>query len=474
MLVGRERERFLLEGCYNSGKSEFVSVYGRRRVGKTFLIKELFGEIFTFYTTGILDGTREEQLEVWNKDMLRFGGQGLNTAESWLDAFDNLNKLVEQSPDGRKVIFLDEIPWMATMHSGFLAGLDYFWNRWASSRKDVLLIVCGSAASWITDNIVNNKGGLHNRLTRQILLEPFTLKECEQYLESCKIPMTRHQIAEAYMIFGGIPYYFSLMKPQFSLYQNVDELYFREDAALFNEFDNLYHSLYTNANNHIRIVEALAKKGIGMTRGEIAESAKLSNGGSLTRTLQELITSGFIRKYKAYGQKKRDSLYQLVDFFTLFDVRFRGKRDEYTSDYWLQFSSTSAHSIWSGFSFEKLCLLHLRQIRKRLGIAGMMTSAFSWKGDYSEVGEQNKGAQIDLVIDRSDNVINLCEMKFASGKYKIDKEYSESLRNKRTAFTYSTRTRKVAQTTMITTFGLARNMYSDEIVSEVLLDDLFE
>jgi hypothetical protein len=281
--------------------------------------------------------------------------------------------------------------------------------------------------------------------------------------------MTRYHIAEAYMIFGGIPYYLSLMDSQYSLYQNVDEMYFAQGAALRNEFENLYRSLYRNAENYIRVIETLAKKGIGLTRTDIATGSKIADGGSLTKILRDLAISGFIREYKAYGQKKRDSLYQLIDFFSMFDIRFREKHDEHMGDYWLRFSSTSAHSAWSGFAFEKLCLLHIRQIRKKLGISGVLTSVSSWRGKGDDAG-----AQVDLIIDRDDNIINLCEIKYSSGQFQIDKKQDESLRNKRTAFINSTHTRKAAQTTMITTFGLKRNAYSAQIFSEVMLDDLFD
>ena len=466
--IGREKEKSILKSCYNSDMSEFVAVYGRRRVGKTYLIKELFDDEFVFYATGILNGTRDAQLLSWNKACLRFGGIEHPAVSNWMDAFENLNLIVERSDLKRKVIFLDEIPWMATMNSDFLAGLDYFWNRWASSRKDILLIICGSAASWMTNKIINNKGGLHNRLTRQILIKPFTLNECEQFFIERKIPMTRFQMAEAYMVFGGIPYYLSLMKPQYSLYQNIDEMYFAEGAELSNEFDNLYKSLFRNSENYIRVVEALAQKNAGLSRAEIAAYSKLANGGRLTQILNDLSISGFLREYKAYGRKKKDSLYQLTDFFSIFDIRFRKIRDMYASDFWLKFSSTPAHFSWRGFAFERLCLLHLPQIQKALGISGVLTFVFSWRG-----ATDGTGAQIDLVIDRNDNMINLCEMKFSSGLFLIDKKYHESLRNKRTTFTNSTHTRKAVQTTLVTTFGLERNEYSSEIVSEVALDDLF-
>ncbi|MCL1895503.1 MAG: AAA family ATPase [Clostridiales bacterium] len=467
-LIGRENEISILRDLRDSDKSEFAAIYGRRRVGKTFLVKELFGDEFTFYSTGVLDGAREVQLKAFNKEISRFGGEGLAAADNWMGAFENLNLLIERSPKERKIVFLDEIPWMATTNSDFLPGLDYFWNRWASSRKDVFLIVCGSAASWMADNIIDNKRGLHNRLTRQICLEAFTLNECERFFKSRRIPITRYQMAEAYMIFGGIPYYLSLMNPKYSLYQNVDAMYFAQNAELRDEFDNLYRSLYRNAENYIRVVEALGKKGIGLTRAEVSTGSKIADGGSLTKILRDLSLSGIIREYKAFGRKKRESIYQLIDPFSLFDLRFRSIRELYSKDYWIKSSASPAHSAWSGYAYEKLCLLHLDQILKKLGISGVLTSVFSWRGESG-----GTGAQIDMIIDRNDSVINLCEIKYSSGEYSISKSYNKELRNKSCAFVEATRTRKAVQTTMITTFGLKRNAYSEEITSQVTLDDLF-
>jgi len=276
-------------------------------------------------------------------------------------------------------------------------------------------------------------------------------------------------MAEAYMIFGGIPYYLSLMKPHLSLYQNVDAMYFSENAVLRNELTNLYSSLFVNSDNYIKVIEALANRGIGLSRTDIIEATKLADGGSLTKILNDLVISGFIRKYVGYGKKERDSVYQLIDFFSLFDIRFRGKRDEYATNYWLGFSSTHAYSIWSGFSFEKLCLVHQNQIRKKLGISGVLTSIFSWRGNYGD-----KSVQIDLVIDRNDNVVNLCEMKFSSIEYSVSKDYSAELRRKRSAFLGNTKTRKAVVTTIVTTFGLVKNAHGMEISSQVILDDLFE
>ncbi|MDR2609938.1 MAG: AAA family ATPase [Clostridiales Family XIII bacterium] len=472
-MIGRIRERDILHQCAESKNSEFVALYGRRRVGKTYLVKEFFGGSFTFYATGILNerSGMEAQLENFNDEIVNYGGEDLPRARNWRDAFANLNKLVERaSCKGKKIIFLDEIPWMATVNSDFLPALDYFWNRWASSRHDVLLIICGSATSWIIDKIVDNRGGLHNRLTRQIALSPFTLSECEEYYRDTGIVMTRYQMVEAYMIFGGIPYYMSLMNPGYDLFQNVDMMYFNENALLRNEYDNLYNSLFRDAKNHILVVEALASKGIGMTREDIIRATGLTNGGSLTRILRQLEQSGFIRVYLAFGNKEKDKLYQLIDAFTLFHLRFNKGRKQWTEDYWIKYSATPAHNTWSGYAFEKVCLLHLPQIKRKLGISGVLTGAYAWRSGKQESG----GAQIDLVIDRNDHVINLCEMKFFRGEYDIDKKEDAALRNRRAAFESGTKTRKAVRTTIVTTFGLKRTAYASEYNSVVLLDDLFE
>jgi len=468
-IIGREAEQELLQEYFVSKKSEFIALYGRRRVGKTFLVREVLGDDFVFYASGVLNGTGAEQIANFNKEIKDYGGNYLAPAKNWSEAFDNLKTLIESSKmKGKKVVFLDEVPWMNTPKSGFLSALDHFWNRYISARKDVLLIICGSAASWIIENVVNNTGGLHNRLTGEICLRAFTLRECEAFFRSREIDIPRYQIAEAYMIFGGIPFYMDFFKPKFSLAQNVDEIFFRENAPLRNEYTNLYRSLFRNPEGHMRVIEALALKNYGKTREEIVAETGISEGGGLSKIFSDLTVSGLIREYRAFGKKKRDSLYQLIDPFTLFCMRFGSKRDVYADDFWLRFCTMPAHSSWAGYAFEILCLLHVQQIRKALGISGIMTEIYSWRSKTYD-----PGAQIDLVIERGDQVINLCEMKYASSEYLINKDVDLNLRNKRSAFVAETRTRKAAHTTMITTYGLRKNSYQAGIPFEVRLDDFF-
>jgi hypothetical protein len=332
-----------------------------------------------------------------------------------------------------------------------------------------LLIVCGSASSWITNKLLNNHGGLHNRITGQIHLRPFTLLECEQFYRRQHIAISQHEIVENYMIFGGIPFYISLMRRELSMTQNVDNLLFAENAPLKNEFKNLYASLFKKAENHIKIVEALSNKRKGLTREEIIETTKLPNGGSINRIFDELELCGFIRRYRSYGKKTRDTIFQLIDFYTLFYFNFLKDRSVLDEHYWSHFIENARHRAWSGYAFEQVCLAHLSQIKQTLGISGILTSAYSWRSSGSE-----SGAQIDLVIERNDRVINLCEMKFASEKFSIDKKQDESLRNKRAVFREETQTNKALHLIMITTYGVKRNKFSGNVQSQITVNDLFK
>jgi hypothetical protein len=454
---------------YTSVKSEFVALFGRRRVGKTFLVKSLFESHFAFYATGIQNGDTERQIENFNNEISNFGGEALPAATSWFEAFENLNKLITTRPQkGKKVVFLDEISWMSSTNSLFVSALDHFWNRWISSRNDVLLIICGSATSWIIDNIVNNTGGLHNRLTDQMQLSPFTLKEREEYFRAKGIFLPRYQILESYMIFGGIPYYLDLFEADRSLAQNIDRIYFTSSAPLKNEYSNLFRALFKNADGYIKVIEALASRRKGILREEISAMAKIKGGGTLTRILVDLICCGFVQEYHAFGKQKRDRLYQLTDLFTLFHLTFADKQKRFAEDFWLHYSMTPAHSAWSGYAFELACLLHIRQIKQSLGISGVLTETSSWRSKAAD-----PGAQIDLVIDRNDKIIHLCEMKFASAEFTIDKSYSMKLKGKKAAFLSETGTRKAAHTTLVTTYGLTQNEYGAEVLFNVTMNDLF-
>jgi hypothetical protein len=322
----------------------------------------------------------------------------------------------------------------------------------------------------MTTNIVENKGGLFNRQTCSIFLRPFTLKESEQYLASRGIHWSRYDVAECYMILGGIPFYLSLLRRDLSLSANIDNLFFRKRAELWNEFQHLYRTLFTNSELHIRVAEALSTKRMGLTRAEISKETGIPENGDLTKILNNLINSDFVRVYSFFGKKKSGTLYQLRDYYSWFYFKFIRDYPGRDESFWSHSYSSGTKHAWAGLTFEQLCKDHIPQIKQKLGIAGVLAEESSW---FSRGDQEHSGAQIDLVIDRNDHVINLCEIKFSAEEYTIDKDGDRVLRNKIGAFVQETRTKKTIQTTMITTFGLKQNQYSGMINTQVVLDDLF-
>lgn len=470
MIIGRKEEQRILLSAAQSEYSEFIAVYGRRRIGKTYLIRETFGYKFTFQHTGLAKGSIKEQLFSFAISLRDAGYDDCPTPKSWLEAFSLLSHYLKNSSDEKKIIFLDELPWMDTPRSNFISALEHFWNAWASARKDIVLIICGSATSWIINKVINDHGGLHNRVTQQIALQPFTLNECEQFITSKGMEMSRYQIAECYMILGGVPFYWSLLERGLSLAQNIDRIFFAKNGKLTNEFNLLYASLFKSPEQYIAVVTALGRKKAGMTREEILEAANKESNGALSKVLDELEYCGFIRKYNDYGKKTKQAIYQLIDNYTLFYFKFILQNENNDEHFWSASIDSAMHRAWSGLAFERLCLAHIQQIKAGLGIAGVLSNVYAWR---KEADENGKGTQIDLLIDRNDQVINICEMKYSLSEYVIDAEYERNLRNKKNAFINATNTHKAIHLTMVTTYGVRKNTHYGIVQNEILLDDLF-
>jgi len=471
MLIAREKEISALLDAAKKEDSQFIAVYGRRRVGKTYLIRETFQNAFTFQHAGLAGGTRSAQLGAFANSLVRFGLSSFKKPNSWMDAFELLKDLIEKSPMPKKIIFLDELSWMDTPRSDLLMALESFWNGWAGGRKDVVLIVCASATSWMMDKVIHNKGGLYNRLNLQIHLRPFALADCEEYLKANGIIMNRQQILEGYMIMGGIPFYWSFLRGDLSMAQNIDTLFFSDAAPLKNEFDYLYASLFKNPEPYLKIVTALGTKKAGMTRDEIIKAAGIEASGDLTKKLENLENSDFIRSYSAYGNKKKNTIYQLIDNFTLFHFKFlAGKPSD--ENYWTHQLDSNLRNAWCGLAFERVCLQHLPQMKQKLGISGVSTETHSWT--HKADPEQGiKGSQIDLLIVRRDQVINLCEMKYSLAKYSLSKADDEALRRKMDDFLRATKTKYALRPTLVTTYGLDPGPYSGLIQSVITMEDLF-
>lgn len=471
-IIGRKEELQLLEGVLHAREAGLVAVYGRRRVGKTFLIHTYFKKHLAFALTGLYKGGLKEQLLLFSRALQEASGAALalKPPDSWIAAFAALQQYLSGKSKRRKwVVFLDEFPWLDSRKSGFLPAFAHFWNTWAGRQPHLVVVICGSAASWMIRNIVNNRGGLHNRITQKIRLLPFTLSETEAYLRSRGIVFDRHQVLQVYMAFGGIPQYLKSIQRGDSAAQAIEKACFGKDGLLTGEFNNLYSSLFEKADSHIRVVRALAATASGLTRQELIEACGISSGGSTTLMLEELEESGFIRSALPYDKAAKDAIYRLTDEYSLFYLKFMEGVRSSGRDTWLKLSAGTSYRSWSGMAFEAICLKHVAQLKKALGIEGLQTEEGAWR---HVPGKGAPGAQIDLLIDRSDRCINVCELKFYTAPYAIDKAYAAELERKLAVFREKTRTRKTLFLTMVTTYGLRENSYSESLVQKSLTMDV--
>lgn len=473
-LIGRKPEQKLLQEIMDSGAPELVALFGRRRVGKTFLIRQYYNQNLVFEFVGTREEKLAGQLDNFSKALGKAAGNPklYRTPETWSDAFDLLiNFLTPKLVGQRTIVFLDEFPWLNTHKSGFLAAFDHWWNSWGNKQPNLVVIICGSAASWMIENIVNNKGGLHNRVTRKIRLLPFTLKETEEFLQVRTINFDRYQLLQVYMIMGGIPHYLKEIRKGESAVQVINRICFTKDGLLQGEFKNLYHSLFDDAARHLAVVKVLANNNSGLTRNDIIEKAGLSSGGTTTGLLEELIESGFVMAWQPYDKKSKDTIYKLSDEFTHFYLKFMETNRASGDDVWQNFSAGQSWKSWSGVAFERVCLKHIPQIKKELGILTLHTEEATWRFQP----KKGKGAQIDLLFDRKDFVINLCEMKYSESEFVIDKTYAAELENKKEVFKEQTRTNKSLFITFVTTFGVKDNEYAKRLVqNSITADALFE
>ena len=474
-LIGRLEEKDLLKKYYNSPKSEFIAVYGRRRVGKTYLIQETLGHLLDFEFSGLYQTSASIQREEFQKELNQRHNTEKATPKNWFDAFDNLREYLLTIRKDKVVVFLDELPWMDTKKSNFRTALASFWNKWGNNKPVLKLYVCGSATTWMVDKLIGDKGGLYGRITRPIYLAPFSLGETKQYLNTVKkMKYGDHQVLDAYMIFGGIPYYLDMFDNNLPLSVNVDKLLFAENAPLKSEYDFLFRSLFNDSINYRKVIELLSKKLEGMTREEILNQSGIS-GGELSRILSNLVSCDFIRSYAAPKKKERGQTYQLTDLFSLFYLRFLKPNPRSNEGYWTNLLNSGKKNAWSGYAFEQVCLHHINQIKVKLGIPGIACNIYAWKQKaYTDVdGNEWDGGQIDLIIDRSDRVINLCEMKYSNDEYSISKTYEETIRKRTSLFQHVEKTKKNFRITFITTYGVKKNEHSGIVDNEVILADLF-
>ncbi len=475
-MVGRNREAKELNRLYNSGRAELVAVYGRRRVGKTYLVDETLSNRITFRHAGLSPagekptGLLRAQLAHFHNSLVLQGMEGGDVPKGWLEAFTLLEGHLQRIDDGtRQVVFLDELPWLDTPRSGFMRAFEGFWNTWGCHRRNLMVVICGSANSWMLDKLINSHGGLYNRVTYEIKLSPFTLRECEEFYQSRNVRLSRYDIAQSYMVFGGIPYYMGYVEPGMSLAQSVDSVFFGRNAILRNEFDRLFDSVFVNPDAEKAIVRLLYTRNAGFTRKEIVEKLGMSDGGRLSRNLNALLTSDFIVRYVPFGLSRREEHYKLVDPFCQFYLHFSNKMTGSSPRFWQQGSTSAPVVSWRGFAFENVCFNHVDQIKAALGVAGVASTSSAW----SKRPDDRAGAQIDLLISRADNVINMCEIKFYGGDYVVGKDYYRVILGRQELLAGMVSPKISVHSTLVTTFGLADNEYSGAFPNVVTLDDLF-
>lgn len=469
-IIGRKKELSLINQYFNSGKAEFIAVYGRRRVGKTFLIRQHFRNQFAFDMTGIMEGTKSEQMTAFHTALKTYGYTGKKNT-NWIDAFFALRQVLESRiEEGKRcVIFIDELPCLDTPKAGFVNALGHFWNNWANWQSEIMLIVCGSATSWMVRNVIDNHGGLHDRITHEIHLHPFTLTETEEFFKLNGFSWNRLSIMQTYMAIGGIPYYMSLFERTDSPATGLDRLFFSGNAELKKEYRRLFSSLFKNPHPYLEIITLLSKHPKGMTREEISTELKTSNNGKLGEMLTDLIYCDFLQKNNVREKriKSNSAIYQLIDFYTIFYNTFANK-NIMEEHFWTRNINTPEINIWYGLAFERVCKAHIEKIKTALGIASVSTEYYSWRSNLIE-----KGAQIDIIIDRADNTINLCEVKYSENLYSLDKEEYMKIQNRISVFKEATNTRSNIIPTMITTFGMKEGTYSDQIIAKINMEDLF-
>ena len=478
-IIGRKKEIKELLELFHSGKSEFVAIYGRRRIGKTFLVDEALKGKITFRHAGLspVDESNEKnslknQLKHFYLSLQLQGMRKSKCPATWMEAFFLLSKYLEEKDDGsRQVIFLDELPWLDTPRSGFITAFEGFWNTWACHRSNLMLVCCGSANSWMLNNLINNHGGLYGRTTYEIKLSPFSLKECEAFYQAKGIKLSRYDITQGYMILGGIPYYIGYMKKGLSLAQNIDQLFFSNNAKLKIEYNRIFASIFSNPEEMKRIVNLLGTRHMGYTRVEISNVLHIASSGNLSKMLGALIASDFIESYIPFGYSKKQEHYRLIDPFCLFCQKFVNGHSSLDEDFWMQNISSSAICSWRGFAFEEICFLHIKQIKTALGISGISSNHSAWTAKGEENGN---GTQIDMLIERKDNIVNMCEMKFYNEEFSVSKAYHATLMHRQNILENHLSRKQTIHSTLITTYGLTYNEYSGDFQQIITLDDLFK
>lgn len=482
-IIGRTEEIQILDRFLTSNKPEFLAIYGRRRIGKTYLIRSYFEnkDIIFFNTTGSKDAPLQEQVGNFTKQIgnIFYNGAELKAGKNWNETFDKLTTAIESIKDKKIILFFDETPWMATKNSRLLPTLGYYWNQHWSKNSKIKLIICGSSASWIKAKIVDNKGGLHNRITEKIPLAPFNLNASKAYLNSLGIKLNNEHVLPIYMVTGGVPYYLEKIEKNFSASQNIEKLSFRKNSFLLGEFDNLFASLFEDHEINVELLRMISDNRSGVGQEELLKKiGKALHGESGLKKLKELQDADFIMGFKPHFHSKKGVYYKVIDEYTVFyfdwiePIRKTLLERSLTKGYWDKKYNSPAWESWAGYAFEAICHKHIPQISKALNLSPTAIPA-TWR--YVPLkGSKEEGSQIDLLFDRDDDAITICEIKYTDEPFVINKAYAAKLQKKIDVFRKVTRTKKQIFLAFVSANGLKQNIYSEIVGGLVTLDNLFK
>ena len=459
-IYGRDKQIQIFQELLNNKKPAFMAIYGRRRIGKTYLVTEFFKEqkCNFFHLTGVKKAKSSIQLENFKYALeATYKKSEAASFTNWNQAFVSLSKEIKKSKK-KTVLFFDEVPWLTGGKSDFLLALDHFWNHYLSSDPNVICIVCGSSASWIIKKIIKGRYGFHHRLTHKIHLHPFDLYETEGFLKLSGLDFGRQQIIELYFAIGGVAKYLTLLKPNLSVVENIQEIIFSKEGLLYDEFEDLYSAIFNKHENYVEIVKLLGQHHYGMTRDEIKKALGVSSGGSLTKWLEDLETADFITAISSYKKNRKEKIYLLTDEFSRFYLTWFAKGRRMPNEYWLQQKRTAKYKTWAGLAFEVLCVKHIDIIKSKLGITGIQTTESFYK---------NENCQIDLLIEREDRCINICEMKYSIS---LDlNEVKKELNFKKESFNKATNNKKQLLATLITNDDIKLTGQQREVIQKVVV-----
>lgn len=409
--VGRELELKKLRAIGEADEPSIVVVYGRRRVGKTELLEQAFRHRNILKFEGIEGLSEKDQYANAMRQLAKYVGEDLLTKvqiTSWSEFFDLVARYTKE---GTWTIYLEELQWLANYESKLLSELKYAWDNQFRRNPKLLLILCGSAPSFMLEKVVHSKA-LYNRSQHEIHLQELSISETKLFLKN----RSDREIFNAYLSVGGIPEYLKWVDKESSVFQGLCTHAFTSGSFFSREFEKIFTSSLANNKHYREIIETLSRCKF-LSREELAEKLKLTSGGTLSILLTDLEKCGFISKYCPYNLSNSSNVirYAIADNYLHFYFNFiRPIQSKIENGDYNEVPQSAikmdSYAKWLGFAFERWCRKYSRVIAKILGFSGVQYRSGAYFSRATN--KKDPGYQIDLVFDRADKVYTICEMKY--------------------------------------------------------------